>query len=36
MLIPGSLLVVIAWAAFNLVAIYYWPLIGLRIGAVSP
>ena len=32
MLIPGSLLVVIAWATFNLVAIYYWPLIGVTIG----
>jgi solute carrier family 13 (sodium-dependent dicarboxylate transporter), member 2/3/5 len=34
MLIPGSLLVVIAWAAFNLVARYYWPLIGIRIAPV--
>jgi sodium-dependent dicarboxylate transporter 2/3/5 len=31
MLIPGFLLVAIAWAAFNLVAIYYWPLIGLTL-----
>src|SRR5207253_35734 len=29
MLIPGAVLVVAAWAAFNVVAIYYWPLIGL-------
>ena len=29
MLVPGSVLVVIAWAAFNLVTMYYWPLIGL-------
>lgn len=29
MLIPGSVLVVIAWAAFNVVANYYWPLIGI-------
>jgi sodium-dependent dicarboxylate transporter 2/3/5 len=33
MLIPGSLLVVIAWAAFNLTAIYYWPYIGLSLVA---
>jgi sodium-dependent dicarboxylate transporter 2/3/5 len=31
MLVPGALLVVIAWAAFNLTAIYYWPLIGLAL-----
>ncbi len=31
MLLPGSLLVVIAWIAFNLVAVYYWPLIGLNL-----
>ena len=31
MLIPGSLLVLIAWAAFNLTAIYYWPMIGLSL-----
>ncbi len=29
MLIPGSIMVIVAWAAFNLTAIYYWPLIGL-------
>jgi sodium-dependent dicarboxylate transporter 2/3/5 len=33
MLGPGSILVVVAWAAFNLVAIYYWPLIGIPLGA---
>jgi sodium-dependent dicarboxylate transporter 2/3/5 len=32
MLVPGSIMVVIAWAAFNLVAIYYWPLIGITLG----
>lgn len=32
MLIPGALLVIVAWAAFNLTAIYYWPLIGLGIA----
>jgi len=34
MLGPGFVLVAVAWAAFNLVAIYYWPLIGLT--AVAP
>jgi sodium-dependent dicarboxylate transporter 2/3/5 len=33
MLGPGAVLVVVAWAAFNLVAIYYWPLIGLHLVA---
>jgi len=33
MLGPGFILVAIAWAAFNLVARYYWPLIGLTVGA---
>jgi solute carrier family 13 (sodium-dependent dicarboxylate transporter), member 2/3/5 len=33
MLIPGSILVVFAWAAFNLVANYYWPLIGITFRA---
>jgi solute carrier family 13 (sodium-dependent dicarboxylate transporter), member 2/3/5 len=33
MLLPGSLLVVIAWATFNLVALYYWPLIGITLAA---
>jgi hypothetical protein len=32
MLIPGSILVLIAWAAFNLTAIYYWPYLGLDLG----
>jgi sodium-dependent dicarboxylate transporter 2/3/5 len=36
MLIPGSVLVVIAWAAFNLVANYYWPLIGITLAAPRP
>jgi sodium-dependent dicarboxylate transporter 2/3/5 len=31
MLVPGAILVVIAWIAFNLTAIYYWPLIGLTL-----
>ena len=29
MLLPGSILVVVAWIAFNLVVRFYWPLIGL-------
>ena len=32
MLVPGSVMVVIAWAAFNLVARYYWPLIGITLA----
>src|SRR5439155_935240 len=32
MLVPGSILVVIAWAAFNLVAVYYWPLIVITLA----
>ena len=32
MLVPGFVLVAIAWVAFNLTAIYYWPLIGLGVG----
>jgi sodium-dependent dicarboxylate transporter 2/3/5 len=31
MLVPGSLMVVIAWAAFVATALYYWPLIGLTL-----
>jgi sodium-dependent dicarboxylate transporter 2/3/5 len=33
MVLPGSVLVVIAWVSFQLVANYYWPLIGIAIGA---
>jgi hypothetical protein len=33
MLGPGAVLVVVAWAAFNLVVVYYWPLIGLHLVA---
>jgi sodium-dependent dicarboxylate transporter 2/3/5 len=35
MLIPGALLVVIAWAAFNLVVRFYWPLIGLTLTPLA-
>src|SRR6185295_768712 len=31
MLIPGAILVFVAWVACNLTAIYYWPLIGLTL-----
>ncbi len=31
MLLPGSVLVVLSWVAFNLVANYYWPLIGISL-----
>jgi len=33
MVVPGTVLVVIAWVAFNLVAHFYWPLIGISLGA---
>ncbi len=33
MLVPGAILVVVAWIAFNLTAIYFWPLIGLTMAA---
>jgi sodium-dependent dicarboxylate transporter 2/3/5 len=32
MLIPGAIMVVVAWIAFNVTAIYWWPLIGLAIA----
>jgi solute carrier family 13 (sodium-dependent dicarboxylate transporter), member 2/3/5 len=32
MLLPGSVMVVIAWIAFIAVAIWYWPLVGLVIA----
>ena len=33
MLVPGALLVVLAWVTFNLTVMYYWPLIGLTVPA---
>jgi hypothetical protein len=33
MLVPGSIMVVIAWAAFNLTANWYWPHLGLAFVA---
>jgi hypothetical protein len=32
MVLPGTVLVLIAWISFNLVARYYWPLIGIVVG----
>ena len=32
MLIPGAILVVVAWVAFNLTANFYWPLVGLSLS----
>jgi len=32
MLLPGALLSFASWVAFNLVAIYYWPLVGLSLA----
>jgi sodium-dependent dicarboxylate transporter 2/3/5 len=32
MLLPGFLLDLVAWVGFAVVALYYWPLIGLQIG----
>lgn len=36
MVLPGTILVVIAWIAFNLVALYYWPLIGITVAGAAP
>jgi sodium-dependent dicarboxylate transporter 2/3/5 len=36
MLGPGLVLVAIAWVAFNLTAIYYWPLLGLTLTVAPP
>jgi sodium-dependent dicarboxylate transporter 2/3/5 len=35
MLIPGSLMVIVAWAVFNLVVRFYWPMIGLTLAPVA-
>jgi sodium-dependent dicarboxylate transporter 2/3/5 len=32
LLLPGAALEVCAWVAFNLLAFWYWPLLGIRIG----
>jgi sodium-dependent dicarboxylate transporter 2/3/5 len=36
MLVPGSILVAVAWVTFNLVAVYYWPLIGIHVVPLTP
>jgi len=36
MLVPGSVMVVIAWIAFNAVAYWYWPLIGMTLAPTPP
>jgi hypothetical protein len=32
MMVPGAILSVSSWIVFNLVAWYYWPLLGIHIG----
>lgn len=32
MLVPGAVLTVLAWAVFNMVAWWYWPLLGISLG----
>jgi sodium-dependent dicarboxylate transporter 2/3/5 len=32
MMVPGAILAVSSWIVFNLVAWYYWPLLGIHIG----
>ena len=32
LLLPGAALELCAWVAFNLLAFWYWPLLGIRIG----
>jgi sodium-dependent dicarboxylate transporter 2/3/5 len=32
LLLPGVALELCAWVAFNLLAFWYWPLLGIRIG----
>ncbi len=31
LLLPGAILEVCAWVAFNLLAFWYWPLLGVHI-----
>lgn len=33
MVLPGTILVIVAWIGFNLLVQYYWPLIGIVIAA---
>ena len=32
LVVPGAILAVVSWVVFNLVANFYWPLLGLSIG----
>jgi hypothetical protein len=32
MAVPGCVLAVLAWATFNVVANWYWPLVGLQLA----
>jgi sodium-dependent dicarboxylate transporter 2/3/5 len=34
MMVPGAILSVSSWIVFNLVAWYYWPLLGIHIGSL--
>lgn len=33
MMVPGAILAVSSWLVFNLVARFYWPLLGISVGA---
>ena len=33
MMIPGAILAVASWVVFNLIARFWWPLLGLSLGA---
>jgi solute carrier family 13 (sodium-dependent dicarboxylate transporter), member 2/3/5 len=32
MMVPGAILAVASWAAFNVVARFVWPLLGIGVG----
>ncbi len=34
MVVPGAMLAVISWLVFNLMASWYWPLLGLSVGGL--
>jgi sodium-dependent dicarboxylate transporter 2/3/5 len=34
MVVPGTCLAVVSWLVFNLVANWYWPLLGLHVGGI--
>jgi hypothetical protein len=35
MMVPGAILAVASWVVFNLVARFYWPFLGIHIGAAA-